>query len=211
LSETFSSSQISNFNTRLFGFGFNINTLNYIFNPSSGYLLNAKLGVGNKNSFDDLDNEIKKTQIEFESNLTYFKTIHKNLVLKLRNQSAFMKLYREQNSNFYENEAFKIGGLKTLRGFDEEILNITSYSIFTTEIRYLFEENSAIYLFADGGYVEQNFAKGFTTDTPIGIGAGIDFETKAGIFTLNYAIGKQMGNPFLLKSAKIHIGYVSRF
>ena len=40
---------------------------------------------------------------------------------------------------------------------------------------------------------------------------GFDFETKAGIFSLSYALGKQFDNPFEINTAKIHFGYISRF
>ena len=50
-----------------------------------------------------------------------------------------------------------------------------------------------------------------TSDFPFGIGAGINFETKAGIFGLNYALGSQNNNPLSIKNAKIHFGYVNYF
>ncbi|HBF87524.1 MAG TPA: hypothetical protein DDX39_02690 [Bacteroidales bacterium] len=202
---------ISNVSTSLFGFGLSIQNLDYIYNPSNGVEVNMKIGAGNKKGDSELLTEKQQTQIESVSEIQFYKTIVGNLIFRVRNQSAFIKLYNETNYNFYENEAFRVGGLKSLRGFDEEAIFATSYSIFTTELRYLFEENSAIYLFSDGGYVEKNLISGFESDMPIGIGAGIDFETKAGIFTLNYALGKQLGNPFSIRSAKIHLGFISRF
>jgi hypothetical protein len=48
-------------------------------------------------------------------------------------------------------------------------------------------------------------------DTPFGFGAGISFETKAGIFSINYALGKQFNNPIELRSGKIHFGIVNYF
>ena len=48
-------------------------------------------------------------------------------------------------------------------------------------------------------------------DAPYGYGAGISFETKAGIFSINYAIGQQQGNPPDLKAARVHFGIVSSF
>ena len=81
----------------------------------------------------------------------------------------------------------------------------------TVEYRFLFEENSAIFLFADACWYERNLAGNFATDLPVGIGAGINFETKAGIFSLNYALGNQNGNGFDVRSGKIHFGIVNAF
>ena len=40
---------------------------------------------------------------------------------------------------------------------------------------------------------------------------GGSFETKAGIFSLNYAVGKQLNNPIDFSSAKIHFGFLNQF
>jgi len=49
------------------------------------------------------------------------------------------------------------------------------------------------------------------SDNPFGFGAGMSFETKAGIFSIMYALGKQFDNPIDMKSAKIHFGIISTF
>ncbi len=111
----------------------------------------------------------------------------------------------------FKNELFRIGGLRTLRGFDEESINASNYTIGTIEFRYLLEQNSYTYLFFDGGYYENNSIEGFQSDFPFGFGAGISFETKAGIFSLNYALGYQQRELAPLRSAKIHFGFVNFF
>ena len=49
------------------------------------------------------------------------------------------------------------------------------------------------------------------TDTPLGFGAGTTFETKAGLFSLTYALGRQFGEPVQLRGGKIHFGFTSLF
>ena len=113
--------------------------------------------------------------------------------------------------NIFENELFRIGGLKTLRGFDEESIFASLYSIGTLEFRYLLEQNSYAYVFSDAAYIEAQS----TTDTRItqalGFGTGISFETRAGIFSINYALGKLPNNPVDLRGGKIHFGFVNLF
>jgi len=106
---------------------------------------------------------------------------------------------------------FRIGGLKTLRGFDEESIYASTYVIPTLEYRFLFEKNSNLFVFGEGAWYENNNVAEYTQDTPISVGAGINFETKAGIFTLSYAIGKQYGNGFDLRIGKIHAGLTALF
>jgi hypothetical protein len=66
-------------------------------------------------------------------------------------------------------------------------------------------------LFADLAYYESEILEEKTSDYPIGLGFGLNFATKAGIFSLNYALGKQENQSFNLRSAKIHFGFISRF
>jgi hypothetical protein len=46
---------------------------------------------------------------------------------------------------------------------------------------------------------------------PLGIGFGANIETKAGVFSIFYALGKEWGNSFVLRNGKVHFGLVSYF
>lgn len=208
---------LSDYKVSMGGSGIFYERLDYIYNPRKGFLVDFNISAG-KRKVKQLNNETKseyETTGKVESNIdfAYYKKIAQNSVIKLRNYSALMYNYFDNNFNniFYENELLKIGGLKTLRGFDEESVNASAFSIFSLEFRYLFETNSAIYAFADGGYYEKNTPIEYVHDTPFGFGAGIDFETKAGIFTISYALGKQFSNPIDLRASKIHFGIINRF
>jgi hemolysin activation/secretion protein len=109
------------------------------------------------------------------------------------------------------NEVFRIGGLNTLRGFNEESLFASSFVIGTLEWRYVFEKNAAAFLFFDAAYYERNINSGYFKDFPYGFGAGVNFETKAGIFNLAYALGSEQNNPIEIRNAKIHFGFVNFF
>ena len=43
-------------------------------------------------------------------------------------------------------------------------------------------------------------------DTPFGFGAGVHLAVKSGVFYLEYALGRQLGNPISFKTGKIHFG-----
>jgi hemolysin activation/secretion protein len=122
-----------------------------------------------------------------------------------------MNQFSDKDPVYFENELYRFGGAKTLRGFDESIFFASIYSIQNIEIKYLFEKNSAFYVFWNGAYYYQDITQNITEDFPWGFGIGLDFDTKAGIFSLSYALGKQFDNPFEIQSAKIHFGYISRF
>jgi len=117
------------------------------------------------------------------------------------------------SENIFENERYRIGGNKLLRGFDEESIWAGFYFIATIEYRYLLGQNSYFYLFMDGANVKDNIIGPTRDKNYLGFGAGMTFETKAGIFGISYALGKLLepDNPIDFRSAKIHFGYVNHF
>ena len=198
----------------MYGIGIKYEELDYRLNPQKGFYINGNISVGTKTIkknialnpivYDKL--KLNSTQYNAELEACLYLSLIDRSTLKLGIQSGF--IYGE---SIFQNELFRIGGLKALRGFDEESIFASSFAIFTIEYRYLLEQNSYLYLFSDGAYYEKNNNKSYINDTPISFGAGISFETKAGIFSINYALGKQFDNQFQVKSGKIHFGIVNYF
>ncbi len=201
--------------TQSYGAGIFYEKLNYRFNPHKGIALNINAQTGNRSiKKNPKINELaynnvllKSTQYQLEGNVNVFIKLYRNNVLKLGAQGASIF----GNSTIFRNELFRIGGLRTLRGFDEESIFASSYIIPTVEYRFLFAQNSNIILFAEGAWYENISNGSYVKDTPVSVGTGINFETKAGIFSLNYAVGNQFGNGFDIRSGKIHFGLTALF
>lgn len=200
--------------TSLYGLGMGYNKLDYSFNPQKGYYFDLSGAFGTKKIRKNANvNQALYDSIPLSSNLyrlelkgAFFVPLFRNSTIMIGNQSGFI-----ENENLFTNELFRIGGLKTLRGFDEESLTASAYSIFTLEFRYLFDINSYFHVFFDGAYYERKANTGYFNDTPFGLGAGVSFETRAGIFALSYALGSSEGHPLQFKTAKIHFGLTARF
>jgi len=200
--------------TSLYGAGIDFNRLDYRYNPSRGFRFDMNGAIGSKkirkNSnvnqalYDSIP--LTSTLYRLELNAEAFIPLFRSATFMIGNKSGFL-----ENENLFENELFRIGGLKTLRGFDEESITASIYSVFTLEFRYLFGLNSYFQLFLDGAYYERNANSAYVNDTPYGFGAGVNFETRAGIFALSYALGSRDGHPIQLKSAKIHFGLTAKF
>ncbi len=188
-------------NTLLYGLGYQLENLDYRLNPRKGHVLFFKTGAGNKKLEKD-----KQVHIQANSRAGIFIPFAKQFTFFINNITGY-----QYSNKLYENELFRLGGIHSIRGFDEESILTSFYSFFNVEMRFLFEQNSAFFVFFDGGYYEKNTQNNFVADFPLGLGAGMNFNTRSGIFTLSYAIGKQFDNPFQLRAAKIHLGYISRF
>ena len=197
-----------------YGFSLNLNNTDYKLNPRKGLRTTIQATAGskqirknpaiNERAYDGV--ELNTQQFATQGNLSYFFPIMKKSTLLV--DAKFAKVI---GKNLFTNELYRIGGLVSLRGFDEESINASAYLIPSIEYRYLFDQNSALFLFANAAYYENISRNNRVFDRPYGFGSGVFFETKAGIFSLTYALGKQFNNPILLRSGKIHFGLVSVF
>ncbi len=200
--------------TNLYGLGLKFEKLDYRLNPRKGFysLINASTGtkVIKKNaSLNPVAYEkfkLNSTIYAGDADFNWYVPLFSRTTLRLGLQAAFI-----QGEAIFQNELFRIGGLKSIRGFDEESIYASSFTILNVEYRYLLEQNSYMYIFADGAWYEKRSVNAYVNDTPYGVGAGISFQTKAGIFSISYALGSQFNNPISLKSGKIHFGIVNYF
>ncbi len=198
----------------LYGGAFRKIRLDYRLNPRKGYALDVSLAAGNRtvdqNSklpealYDSLDLKTFQFTAEWSSGL--FIPAAPRIVIFLGTRSGVLG-----GEQLFENELYRLGGITTIRGFDEESIKASTYVIGKVELRYLLERNSNMYLFYDQAWYERKTEFEYLNDTPFGFGAGISFDSKLGIFSINYALGSERGNPILFKSAKIHFGVVNYF
>ncbi len=207
-------------NSKSYGIGFRTENLDNKLNPRKGYTLDINASAGTKKIKKNLkikpevyDGTRLKTDIyviDFSGEL--FVPIKKRSTLVFGNKSAWI-----ESANLFVNELYRIGGLNSLRGFDEESINASFYTITKLEYRLIVDQNSYLFLFGNHAYyqnktaLDNNSLRYTLEDNPFGFGAGITFETKPGIFSLSYALGKQFNNPISLRSAKVHFGIVSTF
>lgn len=198
----------------LYGFAYHFDNLDYSFNPKKGWDLNFSIAAGthktkkNSNIPDELyqDIELSNKLIDAEWKLEYNIPIRNKISFRFRNKGGI-----KDSKNLFQNDLFKLGGMNSVRGFNENSFRASKYSVITTELRFVPQQNSCFYLFWDGAYYSNKYKMNGIEDYPWGIGFGLNFATKSGIFTLNYAIGKQQNTNLDFQKAKIHFGFVSRF
>lgn len=186
-----------------YGLSFNYQKLDYPFNPHRGYSIQTNAFIGNKKVLKEPISTVQ--QFQFDYNLQYYWYLSPRSTLLTKHLSSF-----SEAPLFSVSELSRIGGLKTVRGFNESSLYTTSYGILSLEYRYIFEKNSALFAFVDAAWFELK-GQPYYYNYPLGLGLGMFFKTKAGIFTLSYAVGRTQEQNFELKSAKIHFGIIGQF
>ncbi len=194
-----------------YGIGVQRERFDYRFNPRKGLAVDLEGSVGKKRSSiatfsDTAAVDQRSVQYELNGQVNWHIPIGRRSTVKLAAQGGSMV-----NDQLYSNEIYRIGGIKSQRGVDEASIYASSFAIGTVEYRFLFEENSNFFVFVDQGWWEDQSSTPLLTDTPLGFGVGTSFETKAGIFSLSYALGKQFNNPVELRNGKVHFGFTSLF
>jgi outer membrane protein assembly factor BamA len=198
----------------------------YRFNPRRGneIVINTSAGTKkiNKNSaivklrddsdpdfdFNSLYDTVNLNAYQFRVKLAaahYFRLTRASTLKTAVNGGWF------QSPSIYRNELFQIGGYRLLRGFDEESIFASRYAVGTVEYRYLLGQNSFMFAFTDFGWAKNTIPSVNLSNTFLGVGLGMAFETKAGIFNISYAAGKRDDAKFNLRQSKIHLGYVNYF
>ncbi|MBL7828927.1 MAG: BamA/TamA family outer membrane protein [Saprospiraceae bacterium] len=210
--------------------GFGLETflanLDYPFNPRKGWMVNLKGSAGfnrvlKNNQIESLTDpanpdftfaslydsiELRSSRFKLETRTEWYLPVFSRSVLKLSLRAGGIF----SNQPLYANEQYRLGGNKLLRGFNEESLQASRFAVATVEWRLLIGRNSFIGAFADWGYVENITANTRVFLRPAGLGAGLNFETPAGIFGVNMAVGRpDTGLGFDFRAVKFHLGFVS--
>ncbi len=201
LSQSTDTSNFKDSEVLLFGMSYRTEKTDYFFNPSRGYFFDAVFSGGNRKISEEEDE-----YYEVSIFAAYYMPIRQNFVLKLASDTK----YAFPDRKFYENELFDLGGFNSLRGFDENRFKTSAFSVLTLEARYLYERNSNVFAFFNiAGFKGSQDEK--TINIPYGFGVGTNLSTKAGIFSISYALGTLSGNYLQFSDSKIHIGYINRF
>lgn len=200
--------------TTFYGLGLNIENLDYRYNPQKGYSVAFDAAVGSKkikrnaaipaNLYQGI--ALSSTSYKWFSQINYYLPLAKQLVFAVANQTAFIN-----GKYLLDNEVFRLGGQRSLRGFNELSILATSYALGNAEVRYLLEQNSFLFAFYNQAYLQYKTDKLNYSDFPLGFGAGANLETNLGILSVSYALGKQRNNPLNLRQGKIHFGITALF
>ena len=204
-------------------FAYSFNNTNYRFNPRKGNEFTFTTSFGKKYIHENNSIlAIKDTSFNYktlydtvqQNGYTFRSTLSAAHYFPLGKQATFKTAFNGgwfQSPNYFQNELFQIGGFRLLRGFDEESIYTNLYAVGTFEYRYLIGQNSWYFVFTDAGYAAYQSSTTNFHHTYLGIGTGLAFETKTGIFNISYAVGKRNDLNFDLRQSKIHIGFVSLF
>jgi outer membrane protein assembly factor BamA len=198
----------------LYGIGYKWSNLDSYFYPTRGFDLDIQAMAGNKrigkNPFinQELYENIALNSAQFSINSVikkYFTLFERSVLF------AQISGGKVVNSQLFLNDLFRVGGLNSLRGYNENHFFASDFVLSKVEYRYFLDTTSYMFLFYDQAYVKYSLRNTHFEDTPLGTGLGVSFSTNTGIFNLIYAIGHSNDRRFGLNYSRIHFGFTSRF
>jgi outer membrane protein assembly factor BamA len=198
----------------MYGFAFRFRQLDFIYNPRKGYDLNLNFAVGTrkiikKQSVDPYfyeNMDLSNVRYRLQGKIKGYIPMHKRWVLVLGGEGGCL-MGKQQLLN----ELFRFGGMNSLQGFDDLSIRASTYGIGCVELRFIMAKIAYLNAFFNSAWYEQKITGNYLYDFPFGFGLGITFTTKAGMFYLSYALGKQLKNPISFKTGKIHFGLAVQF
>lgn len=146
----------------------------------------------------------KNNQEKVSITASYLWLLNDKNAFYLKNQSAILN-----TSNYVKNELFRIGGYNSIRGFDEESIFASNYSIINLEYRHKTNSNEYFYTVSDFAFYSNQLDN--LNSNLYSFGLGYLFNSKIGKINLSYVLGKAKNTDFNLRNAKLHLNIISYF
>lgn len=186
-----------------YGLGFNLKKTDFLPLPRNGFLVHFEALAGNK-KFETGGANQNKTK------LTYRYTGKAMLFLPLSKRIIFIPEVSTANikaEKLYKNDLFRLGGLNSLLGYDEESIYCEKYLRGNLGLRLLTDRQSflsANFNTASYKYEQKNHINS-------GAAIGYSYSTKAGWFSVNFAVPISVISQTGINNTRIHIGYLNSF
>ena len=204
----------TDYNLNYYGLNYQLKRFNDINFPAQGWGANLAGSIGQKKITKNpaLNQDIytgiqlKTIQLRLEGEIEKFWTLYKNIVLRTKFSGGYLN-----GENLFQSDVFRVGGLRSLRGFTENQFFTPTYGVTNIEVRTMFSEGTYFLFFYDQGVLSDFNDVSGQIQYPFGTGVGFSFSTTSGIFNFALAMGKSVNQPFGFNYSKIHFGFISRF
>ncbi len=181
--------------------------------PRKGMRLEGEFKLGNKRLLPnrtrlvETNERFKESTTQVQGSLTIEQHLYINKFwgMWMRLKSGYLR-----NENLFLNELSRLGGLKSIRGFNEMFFFSDRYAFLNLEQRLFLTKESYLLAFGDFGLLTNPFSSS-KTDFPRSFGLGLNLDTDGGMFSFVIGLGQSANQALSLSTARIHFGYSARF
>ena len=199
-SENLTNASLDNINTfqnYFLGFGYEYKVpKNDIFGNNTFYL-NINPSFGKRKTFNNTSQQIK-----IATNLAYLLDLNKKNSIYFRNKTALLN-----STNYFANELFRIGGNKSIRGFNEQSIFVENYLLQNIEFRYKTSKSSFIYTITDLALITTTNSK----EKLYSFGLGYLFNSNSSQINIYTAVGTNTKNPLDFNNTQFFVNWVNFF
>lgn len=107
------------------------------------------------------------------------------------------------SKKYVDNELFRLGGLRSMRGFDENSIIASSFYSLQTEFRYFLSSELYANTVLDYGYYQNKLVR--IDENLLSFGFGIGLNTKGGLLRLIFANGRSSQQEFNFQNTQVHL------
>lgn len=159
----------------------------------------TEIGYGKRNNSTTTTNQ-------FYTHITSFKLFQLNPrnYIHIKTDQFYL-----QSSDYYINELYRLGGMQSIRGFNENSLQGNFFSGLFAEYRFIAASNLYFYTVTDYGYLQDKTSK--TNTNLYGFGLGMGLLSNNGIFNLVYANGSSSGQEIKLSNSIVQVSFKTNF
>ncbi|WNH08078.1 POTRA domain-containing protein [Thalassobellus suaedae] len=200
LTENTITNDIADYKTSYYSFAYEFikqQSYNFLFPVNSKFYFEANFGKRKR-----IDESQKQSQFTIDAFKTFNLNLKNSIYIRVNSSTLISNTY-------LENELFRIGGINSIRGFEENSLLASSFGIINSEYRLQLTNSIYINSITDVAYFENKILN--TRKKLFGYGFGFGILTKAGLLKFNYANGKLENQKFKLSNFKIHISITTDF
>lgn len=178
-----------------FQFEYKIPKNDFFFNDAFNLKINPSFG---KRKIEN----VTSNQFKIETSASYIWDFNNRSSIFIRNKIGYLN-----SDNFIDNELFRIGGARSIRGFNEQSIYTDKYLFFNIEYRYLTSQKSYLYSIVDIGRINTTLKE----ENLLGIGLGYLFTTKSSQINISTVVGKSSSQNLDFENSKLIISWKSFF
>lgn len=194
-SNSTNSAEIENYKNFFFG-------INYKYQTIFKNVGKNKLNFSVSSEFGQRQTLDATKQTKYIGIIDYTYIFNNRATLFLSNTTGYLN-----SKNYLFNELFRIGGVNTLRGFNEQSLFTDRYTFVNLEYRYKTNKTSYVYTITDAGV----FRRDFKQHTALGLGLGYLYQTKNFQINLGIATGALNDEKIIFRNTKLLLSWKNYF
>lgn len=149
-------------------------------------------------------NTSEENQFRLEANGHHIFNLNTENSIYIGTTTAYL-----QSDTYLENDLFRFGGITTLRGFNENSIDASLFTVINSEYRYQFSNALYVNSLLDFSYFENETLN--LQEELYSFGFGLGLNTQSGILRLNIANGLSQNQDLDLAQTKVHLLFSTRF